>query len=350
MNETSMFSRNNARRLLLLALPLVCLLSGGISWAAAPAPAAAASTATAAPAKNVVLLDSASGRAFVPSRALDGLNGIHVQWDAARQQLTIAQGEATSAILKAGSAKAEVNGEPVALADAPFALAGATYVPLQFVSATFNLPAEWDKAAGSITLGQGDARLTLPYASRSALTAPSGPIVNPIPEPSVSVRARSSVSSGELAPDSVMSTTVLGESPDTAAVTVAASGKVSSGVEKSCSGSSPTRWNTSERVVSTTRCSTPSCGVIRTAARGSAPGSSTVVVTADTGTVTSVEVAAVTAGAPSEEAPQPVTRAVRDRTAARAHGPGRAILDSAGTTPRVATTGGGTVEVVPGRG
>jgi exopolysaccharide biosynthesis protein len=171
MNETSMFSRNNARRLLLLALALVCLLSGGISWAAAPAPATAASTATAAPAKNVVLLDSASGRAFVPSRALDGLNGIRVQWDAARQQLTIAQGEATSAILKVGSAKAEVNGEPVALADAPFTLAGATYVPLQFVSATFNLPADWDKAAGSITLGQGDARLTLPYASRSALTS-----------------------------------------------------------------------------------------------------------------------------------------------------------------------------------
>lgn len=112
MNKTSIFYRAFAKRLLLLGLALVCLISGGISWASAPAPASAAGTATAAPAKNVVLLDASSGHAFVPSRALNGLNGIQVQWDAARQQLTIAQGEATSAILKVGSAKAEVNGEP----------------------------------------------------------------------------------------------------------------------------------------------------------------------------------------------------------------------------------------------
>ena len=161
--------RSLAKRLLPLGLALVCLLSGGSSWAGAPATASAASTA--APAKNVVLLDASSGHAFVPSRALNGLDGIQIQWDAARQQLTIAQGEATSAILKIGSANAVVNGEAVTLNEAPFSEAGATYVPLQFVSATFQLPAEWDKTAGAITLGQGDAPLTLPYANRGATSS-----------------------------------------------------------------------------------------------------------------------------------------------------------------------------------
>lgn len=156
--------RTLAKRLLPLGLALVCLISGG---SLASAPTSALGTA---PAKNVVLLDAASGHAFVPSRALTGLDGIQVRWDAPRQQLTIAQGEATSAILRVGSAKAEVNGEPVALTDAPFTEAGATYVPLQFVSATFQVPAEWDKTAGAVHLGQGDARLTLPYANRGAAT------------------------------------------------------------------------------------------------------------------------------------------------------------------------------------
>lgn len=159
--------RSIAKRLLPLGLAFVCLLSGSGSWAPAPASAAV----TAVPAKNVVLLDAASGHAFVPSRALNGLDGIQIQWEASRQQLTISQGEATTAILRVSSAKAEVNGEPVTLTDAPFTDAGATYVPLQFVSATFQLPAEWDKTAGSVSLGQGDARLTLPYANRSAASS-----------------------------------------------------------------------------------------------------------------------------------------------------------------------------------
>ncbi|MUG88969.1 copper amine oxidase [Paenibacillus timonensis] len=163
--------RSLAKRLLALGLALVCLIPASSSLAPAPASAAA----TAAPAKNVVLLDAASGHAFVPSRALNGLDGIQIQWDASRQQLTLAQGEATTAILRVGSAKAEVNGEPITLTDAPFTEAGATYVPLQFVSATFQLPAEWDKTAGAVSLGQGDARLTLPYANRgTASTAGAG--------------------------------------------------------------------------------------------------------------------------------------------------------------------------------
>ncbi len=181
---------------------------------------------------------------------------------------------------------------------------------------------------------------------RSALIAPVGPIVSPAPEPSASDSAEPSVSSGDVADPTVMSTTVLGSSSETARSTVAESGRVSSGVEKSCCGSSPTRWKTSERVVRTTPCCTPASGASRTTDRGSAPGSSTVVVTADTGTVTSVDVAAVTAGAPSEGPPQPATRVERDSTAARAHGPERGNLDSAGTPPRVATTGGGTAAVV----
>nr|WP_232730036.1 phosphodiester glycosidase family protein [Paenibacillus phocaensis] len=189
-----------------LGLAAVCVISSGISWAAAPVPTSAAGTA---PAKNVVLLDAAGGHAFVPSRALAGLDGIQIQWDASRQQLTIAQsdsdgeggssgdgdsegggsgendgegngvgggsgdgdGKAITAILRVGSAKAEVNGEPVTLTDAPFTEAGATYVPLQFLSATFQLPAEWDKTAGSLSLGQGETRLTLPYANRGATSS-----------------------------------------------------------------------------------------------------------------------------------------------------------------------------------
>ncbi|MBW4841160.1 MAG: phosphodiester glycosidase family protein [Paenibacillaceae bacterium] len=156
-----------AKRLLPLGLALVCLISAGSSLAPAPASAAV----TAAPAKNVVLLDAASGHAFVPSRVLTGLDGLQIQWDASRQRLTIAQGEATTAILRVGSAKAEVNGEPITLTDSPFTEAGATYVPLQFISSTFQLPAEWDKTAGSVRLGQGDARLTLPYANRGAASS-----------------------------------------------------------------------------------------------------------------------------------------------------------------------------------
>lgn len=161
--RTGTFLRSLAKRLLALGLALVCLISAGSSLAAAPASAAV----TAAPAKNVVLLDAASGHAFVPSRVLTGLDGIQIQWEASRQQLTLAQGD-TIAILRVGTAKAEVNGEPITLTDAPFTEAGATYVPLQFVSATFQLPAEWDKTAGAVSLGQGDARLTLPYANRGA--------------------------------------------------------------------------------------------------------------------------------------------------------------------------------------
>lgn len=159
--------RTLAKRLLPLGLALVCLISAGSSLAAAPASAAV----TAASAKNVVLLEPASGHAFVPGRALNGLDGIQVQWDASRQQLTIAQGETAAAVLRVGSAKAEVNGEPVTLTDAPFTEAGAAYVPLQFISATFQLPAEWDKTAGAVRLGQGDARLTLPYANRGAASS-----------------------------------------------------------------------------------------------------------------------------------------------------------------------------------
>lgn len=166
-NRTRTPLRTLAKRLLPLGLALVCLISGG-NWPTASTPASAAGTA---PAKNVVLLDPASGHAFVPGRALNGLDGIQVQWDASRQQLTIAQGDTAAAILRVGSAKAEVNGEPITLADAPFNEAGAAYVPLQFISATFQLPAEWDKSAGAVRLGQGDARLTLPYVNRGAASS-----------------------------------------------------------------------------------------------------------------------------------------------------------------------------------
>lgn len=166
-NSTRTPLRTLAKHLLPLGLALACLISGG-SLASAPTSASAASTA---PAKNVVLLDPASGHAFVPGRALNGLDGIQVQWDASRQQLAITQGDTTAAFLRVGSAKAEVNGEPVTLTDAPFNEAGAAYVPLQFISATFHVPAEWDKTAGAVSLGQGDARLTLPYANRGAASS-----------------------------------------------------------------------------------------------------------------------------------------------------------------------------------
>lgn len=153
------------KKLLLLLLAMICLVPAAIPAASAPAP------------KNVVLIDAKSGRAFVPVRILSGFEGTSVQWNAAEQKIDIAKGDVQFTMF-VGKKNASVNQQSRSLTDAPFTEAGVTYVPLQPVSELLNLPMDRDKNLSSISLGQGEERLTLPLASRGATDSGGKPIVS----------------------------------------------------------------------------------------------------------------------------------------------------------------------------
>ncbi|MCM3700188.1 phosphodiester glycosidase family protein [Paenibacillus macerans] len=153
------------KKLLLLLLAMICLVPASISASSAPPP------------KNVVLIDAKSGRAFVPLRILSGFKGTSVQWNAAEQKIDITKGDVQLTMF-VGKKNASVNEQSRSLTDAPFTEAGVTYVPLQPVSEVLNLPMERDKNLSSLSLGQGEERLTLPLSSRGATESGGKPIAS----------------------------------------------------------------------------------------------------------------------------------------------------------------------------
>lgn len=151
-----MMNKHTLHKLLMLALALICLVPASLS----------ASAAAPAKVKNVVLLDAKTNLAYIPGRVLNGFEETSVQWNPADKKLHIIKGE-LRVTLQAGSTVAYVNEETRTLTSSPFTEAGTAYLPLQVIKDILQIPIQWNKEASSISIGQEETKLTLPYITRS---------------------------------------------------------------------------------------------------------------------------------------------------------------------------------------
>nr|WP_059051803.1 phosphodiester glycosidase family protein [Paenibacillus senegalimassiliensis] len=151
----------------MLALAFICLFP------------AALSTSAAAPAKvkNVVLLDAKTNLAYIPGRVLNEFEETSVQWNPSDKKLHIVRGE-LRVTLQAGNTVAYVNEETRALTSAPFTDAGTAYIPLQVIKDILQIPIQWNKQTSSVSFGQEDKQLTLPYITRSTAASQGKAIVS----------------------------------------------------------------------------------------------------------------------------------------------------------------------------
>ncbi|WP_018751097.1 phosphodiester glycosidase family protein [Paenibacillus sanguinis] len=149
-------NKHSLGKLLVLALALICLVPASLD-AVAAAPVKV---------KNVVLLDANTNLAYIPGRVLNGFAETRVQWNPSEKKLHIAKGE-LRITLQAGSTMAYVNEETRILTSAPFTEAGTAYLPLQVVKDILQVPIKWNKETASVSFGQAEKQLTLPYMTRS---------------------------------------------------------------------------------------------------------------------------------------------------------------------------------------
>ncbi|MBS3977962.1 MAG: PhnD/SsuA/transferrin family substrate-binding protein [Syntrophomonadaceae bacterium] len=99
-------------------------------------------------------------RVMVPLKAIAGISGAAVDWDAARRTVTVEKG-GNRIVLTVGSDKATHNGRQVAL-DSPVVIAGGrTLVPLRFISETLGYGVTWDGKARRVSLTSRLDRLNL---------------------------------------------------------------------------------------------------------------------------------------------------------------------------------------------
>lgn len=158
-----MMNKHTLHKLLMLALALICLVPASLS----------ASAAAPAKVKNVVLLDAKTNLAYIPGRVLNGFEETSVQWNPADKKLHIIKGE-LRVTLQAGSTVAYVNEETRTLTSSPFTEAGTAYLPLQVIKDILQIPIQWNKEASSISIGQEETQLTLPYITTRSTAATQG--------------------------------------------------------------------------------------------------------------------------------------------------------------------------------
>ncbi|MNM33434.1 hypothetical protein D3C81_440530 [compost metagenome] len=130
----------------------------------------------AAPAKNAVLM-AKTGSAYVPLRFLNGYAGGSAVFDESLKQITLVKDGVTLS-LTLGVKEASLGGVKTKLSQAPYRENGTVYVPLGILIQAFGLKAEWDNAAGAVTLtdAQGTAS-RLPVQSGSLPSAGTKAVV-----------------------------------------------------------------------------------------------------------------------------------------------------------------------------
>jgi NitT/TauT family transport system substrate-binding protein len=91
------------------------------------------------------------GRVMVPLKAIAGISGANVDWNAARRTVTVDKG-GNRIVLSVGADKAIHNGRQVAL-DSPVVTAGGrTLVPLRFISESLGYGVTWDGSTRRVSL------------------------------------------------------------------------------------------------------------------------------------------------------------------------------------------------------
>jgi len=100
------------------------------------------------------------GRTMVPLRAIAELTGATVDWDEARQTVTVSKGGGRI-VLTVGASTANLNGVRATLDSPPIIVGGRTLVPLRFISESLGYWVEWDGNARRVSLISRLERLNL---------------------------------------------------------------------------------------------------------------------------------------------------------------------------------------------
>lgn len=120
-----------------------------------------------------------AGRTMVPMRSIFEALGAHVQWTSYTQTV-LATRDTTTVQLTIGALSALVNGHPIALDVAPLIYAGATMVPLRFVSEALGADVRWNdltQTVSILTTASGPAAATA-SAPAPAATAGEAPLAS----------------------------------------------------------------------------------------------------------------------------------------------------------------------------
>ncbi|WP_379154778.1 phosphodiester glycosidase family protein [Paenibacillus sp. sgz5001063] len=152
------------KKLYVLSLTLIILLSALTSLPA--------NTAAAAAPKTAVYVDK-NNHSFIPLRFLNGFAGIQAGVGGQTgKDITISK-DGVSVVLASGQAAATVDGKSVPLTERPFSSNGTTYVPLSLISQTLGIQMTWSRTAASLTLAADETSATLPVLSGNLISAGS---------------------------------------------------------------------------------------------------------------------------------------------------------------------------------
>ena len=96
------------------------------------------------------------GRVVVPMRGIFEALGATVQWEASTQAITAQRGE-TTVRMRIGNGEAQINDYRVHLDQPPVLLGGSTMVPLRFVGEALGARVDWDDARQMVSMAWGGA-------------------------------------------------------------------------------------------------------------------------------------------------------------------------------------------------
>ncbi|AGA57214.1 MAG: copper amine oxidase [Thermobacillus sp.] len=138
---------------------------------------AASATALQAGPKQFAYLDEDTGRTFVPLRLMGEYAGAAVDWQPEAERIVLRR-EGKEIVLHLGWSEAGIGSEAMPLDAPPFALDGATYVPLRFVGTALGLSVEWQKEINAVRIAQQDGDVRLPVVPLGSIRTDKSPIVH----------------------------------------------------------------------------------------------------------------------------------------------------------------------------